>query len=68
MSQHRDEISKLKAEHWVALKEAEESNLQKLRKQEEEIKNRHEAEKTYACKQEREREQQRYDDSTINLF
>ena len=58
-TKHRDEVSLLKAQHWEAMREAEEKHRAALHAQEEAIKNKCEQEKEEACRRERDREQQR---------
>ncbi|MPC32653.1 Centrosomal protein [Portunus trituberculatus] len=60
-AKHRDEVSLLKAQHWEALREAEEKHRATLQAQEEELKRKFEEEKEEACRRERDREQQRLD-------
>ncbi|XP_063885184.1 centrosomal protein of 131 kDa-like isoform X2 [Scylla paramamosain] len=60
-AKHRDEVSLLKAQHWEALREAEERHRASLQAQEEELKRKFEEEKEEACRRERDREQQRLD-------
>ncbi|XP_050714127.1 centrosomal protein of 131 kDa-like [Eriocheir sinensis] len=60
-AKHRDELSLLKAQHWEALREAEEKGRANLQAAEEEWKRKAETEKEEACRRERDREQQRLD-------
>ncbi|XP_050713551.1 centrosomal protein of 131 kDa-like isoform X2 [Eriocheir sinensis] len=60
-AKHRDELSLMKAQHWEALREAEEKGRANLQAAEEEWKRKAETEKEEACRRERDREQQRLD-------
>lgn len=59
VTRHRDEISQLKADHWQAVRAAEERCVQQLRQQEQQLRARHDEEREEAVRRERDREQQR---------
>ncbi|KAL7642594.1 UNVERIFIED_CONTAM: hypothetical protein RMT77_007155 [Armadillidium vulgare] len=60
MAQHREEITKLRENHWKELREKEESWIQKAKDDEQQLKVKYEKEKEEECKREREREEERY--------
>lgn len=59
MAQHREEITKLRENHWKELREKEESWIQKAKDDEQQLKVKYEKEKEEECKREREREEER---------
>ena len=59
VSQHREELNKLKEEHWLQHREAEEKWIQKFRDQEQHWKDKIEAEKQDLATKERERAKER---------